>query len=157
MAAPVTLGVVVVVLATAWLVSAVPPFLASIGAFPDALRIALEVLRWPVLALILAFAVRGLFQISAGYRADRLTRADRRVASLARSVRAVLVVHRELLEPSDGITNTVSFGARRSGSTQQCPRNGTATPSRAARFRSRQQSPPRRPSRARVFDIDWTL
>jgi membrane protein len=78
----VTLGVVVVVLTTAWLVSAVPPFLASIGAFPDALRIALEVLRWPVLALILAFAVRGLFQISAGYRADRLMTPGPIVASL---------------------------------------------------------------------------
>lgn len=67
LAVVVTLGAVGVVLVTVGIVTAVPSLLAEWGAFPNGLRIVIDVLRWPVFALLLAVAVRGLFHISAGY------------------------------------------------------------------------------------------
>lgn len=82
LAVVVTLGAVGVVLVTVGIVTTVPSLLAEWGAFPNGLRIVIDVLRWPVLALLLAVAVRGLFHISAGYRAVGFVTPGPVVASL---------------------------------------------------------------------------
>ncbi len=78
----VTLGAVVVVLIAVWLVSVLPPQLDRIGLASSWVRTAVEVLRWPVLAVVLALSVRGLYQLAAGSHTSRFITPGPIVASL---------------------------------------------------------------------------
>ncbi len=78
----VTLVVIVVVLVAVWLISVLPPQLNRAAAVPDGVEAVVGVLRWPVLAVFLALAVRGLYHVSSGYQADRFVTAGPIVASL---------------------------------------------------------------------------
>ncbi len=78
----VTIASVVVVLIAVWLITVVPPQLDAIAGLGDPLRTLLSVLRWPVLALLLMLALRGLYHVSAGYRADRFVTPGPIVAAL---------------------------------------------------------------------------
>ncbi len=78
----VTLIVVVVVLVAVWLITVLPPQLGRIASVPSGVALTVGILRWPVLAVFLALAVRGLYHVSAGYHADRFVTAGPIVASL---------------------------------------------------------------------------
>ncbi len=78
----VTLILIVVVLVAVWLISVLPPQLSRAATLPDGVEAAIRILRWPVLAAFLALAVRGLYHVSAGYKADRFITAGPIVASL---------------------------------------------------------------------------
>ncbi len=78
----VTLILVVVVLVAVWLISVLPPQLSRVATLPDALEAVVGIVRWPVLAVFLALAVRGLYHVSAGYESERFVTAGPIVASL---------------------------------------------------------------------------
>ncbi len=78
----VTIGAVVVVLVAVWLITVLPPQLDAVTALGDPLRHLLAVLRWPVLALLLMLALRGLYHVSAGYHAERFVTPGPVVAAI---------------------------------------------------------------------------